>query len=209
MLTSASSWLKDREILHQNLSNGGLLVKLDADEVGKVFPKKGLLRGAFRILFRRTKAHKQYFSMRALQNIGIAVPEPLRVVSFNPMGKDFEGALVYKFVNEVVEAREAIGGNLRSVVLEGLADDLIKMSKASILLVDLHLGNILVDQAGRLIWIDVEVKHGSKVVRSRFWSRLQRMHQVCDSGVLTEVEWQDLCQRLAAALPDLDGQPCG
>lgn len=207
VLASSSDWLRDREIIHRNDANGGLLVKLGEGEVAKVFPSKGRLAGWIRILFGRTKAHKQFASMEALARVNVSTPEPLRVVSFKPGEGRFEGALIYEFVEGVVEAREALEGELREKVLDGLARDLIKMAKGGVLFVDLHLGNILVNGKGELCWIDVEVREGEGLVKSQFWSRVVRLHRKCDPGVLSDDEWRKLCKTLSAELPEFKDEP--
>ncbi|MFT6576509.1 MAG: tRNA A-37 threonylcarbamoyl transferase component Bud32 [Akkermansiaceae bacterium] len=207
VLASSSDWLRDRKVVHQNDSNGGLLVKMSDGEVAKVFPDKGYLVGALRILLKRTKAHKQYSSMRELERLGVSTPKPLRVISFKPGDGAYEGALVYEYVEGVVEARDALKGELRGKVLAELGKDLIKMAKGGVLFVDFHLGNILVNPNGKLCWIDVEVRLGKGLVKSQFWSRVERMHRKCDPGVLTNGEWCELCEILSAALPGFKGEP--
>lgn len=207
VLASSSDWLRDRKIIHRNDANGGLLVKLGDGEVAKVFPDKGRLVGWFRIMLGKTKAHKQFSSMQALERVGVLTPKPLRVVSFKPGDGEFEGALIYEFVEGVVEAREALEGELRGKVLDGLARDLIKMARGGVLFVDLHLGNVLVDDEGDLCWIDVEVREGGGLVKSQFWSRVVRLHRKCDPGVLSDDEWRMLCETLSAELPGFKDEP--
>ena len=129
------------------------------------------------------------------------------MVSFKPGSGKYEGALIYEYVEGVMEARDALKGELRKKVLEELARDLIKMAKEGVLFVDLHLGNILVNEEGVLCWIDVEVREGRELVKEQFWSRVVRMHQKCDPGVLGDEEWRGFCETLSEALPGFKNEP--
>jgi RIO-like serine/threonine protein kinase len=199
---SSTTWLRDREIIHQNDSNGGLLVRLNEDEVAKVFPQKGFLMGWSRILLRKTKAHKQFDSMKSLLRVGLVTPEPLGVQTFYPGKGAYEGALLYRYVEGVQEVSEALKGPLRETILTHLVRELAVMANGGILFVDFHLGNVLVDGEGNLCWIDVEVKKGMELVRKNFFSRMQRMHRKCNPGVLSEEEWQSFQDGLRSQLKD-------
>lgn len=165
-------------------------MKVNDRDVAKVFPAKGFVRGWARILLGRTKAHKQFRSMKRLLELGIRTPESIGIRHFYPGCGKYEGALIYRFVKGVQEAGEAVKGSLRGVVFEQLSRELAVMANAGVLFVDFHLGNVMVDADGNLCWIDVEVKEGRELVRRRFWSRMERMHRKCNPGVLSEEEWE-------------------
>lgn len=176
---------------------------MNEGEVAKVFPQKGFLVGWARILIGKTKAHKQFSSMKRLREIGLTTPEPLGVQTFYPGLGEYEGALIYRFVEEVEETEEALKGPRRASILKNLVRDLAVMANAGVLFVDFHLGNVLVAKDGSLCWIDVEIKEGGDLVRKRFWSRMERMHRKCNPGVLTGEEWEVFQRELGDELKDL------
>jgi tRNA A-37 threonylcarbamoyl transferase component Bud32 len=199
---SASSWLQDWEIIHQNETNGGLLVRMNEDEVAKAFPSKGYLLSWARILLKQTKAHKQARSMRSLLRLGLVTPEPLDVLTFYPGTGIFEAALIYRYVDHVVDVSEALKGPLRATILKNLERELAVMANHGVLFVDFHFRNVMSDQEGNLCWIDVEVKEGTAVVEKSFWARVVRMNEDCDPGVLSEDEWLAFQEGIRSQLND-------
>ncbi len=163
---------------------------MNEDEVAKAFPAKGFFLGWARILFKQTKAHKQDRSMRSLLRVGLITPEPLGVLNFYPGSGVFEAALIYRYVGEVVDVSEALKGPLRATILRNLERELAVMANHGILFVDFHFRNVMSDKDGNLCWIDVEVKEGAAKVEKSFWSRIVRMNEECDPGVLSAEEWQ-------------------
>ena len=167
-----------------------MMVLMENDQVAKAFPSKGCFLGWMRILFKKTKAHKQDRSMRSLIRVGLMTPEPLGVLSFYPGTGPFEAALLYRYVHDVEDVSESLKGPLRATILNNLVRELAVMANHGILFVDFHFRNVMSDREGNLCWIDVEVKEGMSVVYKSFWSRVVRMNEECDPGVLSAVEWQ-------------------
>ena len=96
--------------------------------MAKVFPQKGFLMGWSRILLRKTKAHKQFDSMKSLLRLGLVTPEPLGVQTFHPGRGAYEGALLYRYVEGVQEVSEALQGPLRKTILTHLVRELAVMA---------------------------------------------------------------------------------
>ena len=178
------------------------MVLIDDNKVAKTFPSKGYLLSWMRILFKQTKARKQDRSMRSLNRLGLVTPEPLGVLNFYPGSSPYEAALLYRYVHEIVDVSEALKGAKRATILRNLERELAVMGNNGILFVDFHFRNVMADPEGNLCWIDVEVKEGMKVVRKSFWSRIVRMNEDCDPGVLSEEEWQAFQDGIRSQLND-------
>ena len=129
--------------------------------------------------------------MRSLIRVGLVTPEPLGVLSFYPGTGPYEAALFYRYVRDVQDVDQALKGPQRAAILRNMERELAVMANHGILFVDFHFRNVMADQEGNLYWIDVEVKEGMKVVWKSFWSRVVRMNEDCDPGVLSAEEWQD------------------
>ena len=191
--------LKGAEVYHRNERNGAPLLLLEGGVAAKIFPKKSYFQHIFRVATKTTKAHKQWKAAQALLKMGLRTPKPIAVEVFNGRG-DYEASFMYAFLGAAVPMHEALLSGDRNALLAKLAGELTVMYKASILFIDFHLGNVLVDGDGELWWIDPEFAYSKAKVESNFWSRMERMHTKCDPGVLSAVEWEYFKQQLEKSI---------
>lgn len=192
--------LEKGKLIHTNQRNGAPLLLLDGAAV-KFFPRRSSLVHLMRVVFKRTKAHKQWNAARALRKIGLQTPEPVEVKVFGFQG-DYEAAYLYRFLENAKPFHEALQDGDRESLLAKLAEELALMAQSGFLFVDFHLGNVLVDESGKLYWIDPEMTFSAAEIRKKFWSRMERMHYKCDPGVLSDAEWEYFVSKLEAYLSE-------
>ena len=89
----------------------------------------------------------------------------------------------------------------RSELLADLARQIALMAREDVLVIDLHLSNLLVDNEGEIWWIDIEITESKRLIRKKFWQRIERMHMKCNPGVLTALEFDRFREELNRCLP--------
>ncbi len=183
------------EVYHLNERNGAPLLKVGDGLAVKLFPRKVLLQHLFRVALKSTKAHKQWKSAMHLLGLGLKTPEPIRVEVFDGRGL-YEASYVYKFLDDAQPFSKALDSSNRLKLIDKLARELAVMYHADVLFLDFHLENVLVDPQGELWWIDVEFTYNTRKVKGLFWSRMQRMYEKCNPGVISQQEWEYFCQEL-------------
>lgn len=187
-------------IIHSNIREAGILVKTSQGLAIKCFSSKGLILDFFRNIFGQTKAHKQWKSAQRLLQLGLKTPKPIAVKKLKP-GRTYEAAYLYAYKEDALPFHEAIHCRDSLELLKKLADELSHLAKNNALFIDFHLGNILVDPANNLWWIDPEIKISRSYTKDRFWKRMNRMHTKCDPGVLDQAQWEYFTQQLNQSLP--------
>lgn len=199
-MTDEQELLGKGKLIHTNERNGAPLLLLDGVAV-KFFPRRSPLVHLMRVACKGTKAHKQWNAASALRKIGLQTPEPVEVKVFGFQG-DYEAAYLYRFLENAKPLHQALLDGDRPLLLSTLAEELALMAQSGFLFVDFHLGNVLVDELGKLWWIDPEMTFSAAEIRKKFWSRMERMHHKCDPGVLSDDEWSFFVRMLNEKLPE-------
>lgn len=202
-----STLLEQGVIIHTNVREAGILLKTPTGLAIKCFKSKGYLLSVIRCYTGRTKAHKQWNAAQKLIQLELKTPQPIEVTMMRP-GSNYEAAFTYKYKEDAVPFHDAIKIGDATVLLKKLAQDLATLAHNDALFIDFHLGNVLVDSANDLWWIDPEIKISRPYTQKRFWSRILRMHKKCDPGVLNDEQFSYFTSQLNSHLPSwLQDQP--
>jgi len=201
MPDNLKSYLKEGVVLHRNDREAGLLLQLSDGRAVKLFPAKGMVLGWFRDVLKQTKAHKQWNSAQKVLAVGLKTPEPLSVEVFSP-NSEYESAYIYRYLEEAQTFLDFFNeSENRSELLADLARQIALMAREDVLVIDLHLSNLLVDDEGQIWWIDLEITGNKRLIRKKFWQRIERMHMKCNPGVLTALEFNQFREELDRYLP--------
>jgi hypothetical protein len=199
-LENEETLLSTGTIIHENAREAGILLKTPGGLAIKLFKSKGLILSSFRCLLLRTKAHKQWKAAHKLLRLGLKTPTPVEIKLLNPKGK-YEAAYIYEYIEDAIPFHDAVREYQDDSLLDKLAQELAHLASHNALFIDFHLGNVLVESASNLWWIDPEIKTSRSYTKERFWTRMVRMNEKCDPGVLTRDQWDYFTQRLNQHLP--------
>jgi hypothetical protein len=192
--------LEQGVIIHRNVREAGILLKTPDGLAIKCFKSKGLILSFLRSLFSQTKAHKQWDATQKLLSLNLKTPAPIEIKLLHPSGV-YEAAFIYEYIEDAIPFHDAIRECKDYSLLDKLAHELAHLASHNSLFIDFHLGNVLVDSASNLWWIDPEIKTSRSYTKERFWSRMVRMHEKCDPGVLSEAQWIYFTKQLNLNLP--------
>ncbi len=190
-LVSFDDFTYQSKVLHENHRGAGVVLKLANGDVAKCFVSKGFILDFARFYLKRSKAQRHRRSAEALLEIGLLTPTPIEIVHFSKPCL-YEGAYIQSLVDRakpVSDALPLMSAKVRVKLLSEVSAQISAMVRAGLLFVDLHLGNLLIDDSGSLWWIDVELLFSARMVRKHFWQRLRRMHTKCHPELLSGVEW--------------------
>lgn len=200
IFTDEKTLLSQGEIIHTNVRGAGILLRTPNGLAIKCFKSKGPILSFFRCVLSQTKAHKQWKSAQRLLQLDLKTPTPVEVKLFPP-GSTYEAAFIYEYKEDAVPFHEAFNKGSSLDLLDTLAKELSQLANRDSLFIDFHLGNVLVDSSNNLWWIDPEIKTSRSYTKERFWSRMIRMHEKCDPGVLNTEQWNYFTQQLNLNLP--------
>ena len=187
-------------VIHKNVREAGILLKTPEGLAIKCFKSKGIVLSILRCLLSQTKAHKQWDSAQKLLHLNLKTPTPVEIKLFHP-GSTYEAAFIYQYKEDARTFHDALCDENSSELLDKLAQELAHLASHNSLFIDFHLGNVLVDSADNLWWIDPEIKTSRSYTKERFWSRIIRMHKKCDPGVLSPQQWDYFTTQLNLNLP--------
>ena len=187
-------------IIHENVREAGILLKTPEGLAVKLFKSKGFILSLLRCSLSRTKAHKQWHSAHKILHLGLKTPAPIEIKLLHPSGV-YEAAFIYEYIEDAIPFHDAIRECKDYSLLDKLAHELAHLASHNSLFIDFHLGNVLVDSASNLWWIDPEIKTSRSYTKERFWSRMVRMHEKCDPGILSETQWDYFTRQLNLNLP--------
>ncbi len=168
-----------------NLGGRGIVYKTWIDTVGAVVVKSYLRGGLLRHLVKKsyvkwgkTRSQREYELLEVVRSLGVFAPEPIAFA--------FKGGLIYKgwLVTKeirgvqtladlsILDEERAIG------VMGNIISQITTLVSHRILHVDLHPGNVLVNEKNRVFLVDFDKGHtyyGSETaLRYRYCSRWER-----------------------------------
>lgn len=121
-------------------------------------------------------AHKEFNSLQVLRRAGLTTPRCHGWgLSLNPVNRN-ASLLLMEYVREARpggEVFDALDEPGRCDFLERLCQEVARLAHAGYVHRDLHYNNLLVDDDGRLIWIDAHVRK-LPTKRADQWPALQR-----------------------------------
>jgi 3-deoxy-D-manno-octulosonic acid kinase len=126
----------------------------------------------------KTRCELEYELLKKVKNLGISTPELVAC--------SFKGSLFYKawLVTKEIKNHKTLASlsctdeTLSAAIMEKLVDQVVILIKNNILHVDLHPGNVLVDEDGRVFIVDFDkggvYLKGKNNLQDRYLARWQR-----------------------------------
>ncbi len=167
------------------LGGRSLVHKTHLEDIGPVVVKTYFRGGLLRHLVKKSyvkwgkpRCQREYELLQKVRSLGVRVPEPIAFA--------FKGGLIYKgwlVTREILEIQtlatlSILDADRAVEVMEDIISQISTLIRHRILHVDLHPGNVLVDQKNAVFFVDFDKGHeylkDEAQLRRRYFSRWER-----------------------------------